>query len=126
MKVIGFTADEIQTVYKILATILHLVILDDIKPRPAGSQCSCAGFRFETDQCPRPDCEELLSLLSNAKADLCLFSLLILQNIYNIYQFILSLSGKKVPAKEFCSLKLIVEKTGSYLSLYADVKNTFI
>uniref|UniRef100_H3DQD6 Myosin 1D n=3 Tax=Tetraodon nigroviridis TaxID=99883 RepID=H3DQD6_TETNG len=27
MKVIGFTGDEIQTVYKILATILHLVIL---------------------------------------------------------------------------------------------------
>lgn len=26
MKVIGFTGDEIQTVYKILATILHLVI----------------------------------------------------------------------------------------------------
>lgn len=25
MKVIGFTGDEIQTVYKILATILHLV-----------------------------------------------------------------------------------------------------
>lgn len=25
MKVIGFTPDEIQTVYKILATILHLV-----------------------------------------------------------------------------------------------------
>jgi myosin heavy subunit len=26
MKVIGFTADELQTVYKVLATILHLVI----------------------------------------------------------------------------------------------------
>lgn len=26
MKVIGFTGDEVQTVYKILATILHLVI----------------------------------------------------------------------------------------------------
>lgn len=26
MKVIGFTGDEIQTVYKILATILHLVM----------------------------------------------------------------------------------------------------
>lgn len=26
MKVIGFTGEEIQTVYKILATILHLVI----------------------------------------------------------------------------------------------------
>lgn len=31
MKVIGFTGDEVQTVYKILATILHLVILDNIK-----------------------------------------------------------------------------------------------
>lgn len=28
MKVIGFTGDEIQTVYKILATILHLVMTD--------------------------------------------------------------------------------------------------
>lgn len=32
MKVIGFTGDEIQTVYKILATILHLVTLDNIEP----------------------------------------------------------------------------------------------
>lgn len=29
MKVIGFTGDEIQTVYKILASILHLVISDN-------------------------------------------------------------------------------------------------
>uniref|UniRef100_A0A7N8YPF8 Myosin 1D n=1 Tax=Mastacembelus armatus TaxID=205130 RepID=A0A7N8YPF8_9TELE len=31
MKVIGFTGDEIQTAYKILATILHLVITDNNK-----------------------------------------------------------------------------------------------
>lgn len=27
MKLIGFTTDELQTVYKILATILHLVLM---------------------------------------------------------------------------------------------------
>lgn len=32
MKVIGFTADEVQTVYKILATILHLVTKRRIRP----------------------------------------------------------------------------------------------
>lgn len=31
MKVIGFTGDEIQTVYKILATIIHLVITSNAK-----------------------------------------------------------------------------------------------
>lgn len=31
MKVIGFTGDEIQTVYKILATILHLVTRHNIR-----------------------------------------------------------------------------------------------
>lgn len=35
MKVIGFTGDEIQTVYKILATILHLVTLHDAPARRA-------------------------------------------------------------------------------------------
>lgn len=36
MKVIGFTGDEVQTVYKILATILHLVTFNrsDSSPVP--------------------------------------------------------------------------------------------
>lgn len=34
MKVIGFTGDEVQTVYKILATILHLVMLSRSESSP--------------------------------------------------------------------------------------------
>lgn len=40
MKVIGFTGDEIQTVYKILATILHLVVTDKTKSLfTSGASC---------------------------------------------------------------------------------------
>lgn len=50
MKVIGFTGDEIQTVYKILATILHLVILNVIMSHscltPDVSHCQRSVYRF--------------------------------------------------------------------------------
>lgn len=44
MKVIGFTGDEIQTVYKILATILHLVMFHRRNSSP-GSSHSAHGLR---------------------------------------------------------------------------------
>lgn len=77
MKVIGFTGDEVQTVYKILATILHLVILDNIKPllvslSPAVCQyLCCAVYRFFRQMSVRPSVAKMDNENKDLRMRLC-------------------------------------------------------